>query len=87
MRALETGRPMVRSTNTGVSAFIDYRGRITEATDQFKTQSITRDITGRNGVTPFYYFFKVQGALAVLILLSLLIFVYKVSRANNRITP
>ncbi len=86
MRALETGRPMVRSTNTGVSAFIDYRGRIIESSDQFKTQSITRDIVGRTGVTPFYYFFKVQGWVAVLILLALLIFVYRVSHANNRIT-
>jgi len=87
MRALETGRPMVRSTNTGVSAFIDYRGRIIESSEQFKTQSITRDIVGRTGITPFYYFFMAQGALAVLILLALLIFVYKLSRANNRITP
>ena len=28
MRAAETGRPMVRSTNTGISAFIDAKGRI-----------------------------------------------------------
>jgi len=78
MRALETGRPMVRSTNTGVSAFIDYRGRIIERTDQFKTQSITRNMMGRTGVTPFYYFFKVQGGLAVLILAGLLFYAYRV---------
>ena len=83
MRALETGRPMVRSTNTGVSAFIDYRGRIIESTEQFKTQSITRDIVGRTGVTPFYYFFKVQGGLAILIFAVLLIYLYRVSRAHH----
>jgi apolipoprotein N-acyltransferase len=87
MRALETGRPMARSTNTGVSAFIDYRGRIIESSEQFKAQSITQDMVGRTGVTPFYYFFKVQGALAVLILLALSFFVYRVSHTNNRITP
>ncbi|MFB3059536.1 MAG: apolipoprotein N-acyltransferase [Gammaproteobacteria bacterium] len=77
MRALETGRPMVRSTNTGISAFIDYRGRIIESTEQFKTQSITRDMVGRMGVTPFYYFARVQGLLAALILVVLLIFVFR----------
>ncbi len=77
MRALETGRPMVRSTNTGISAFIDYRGRIIESTEQFKIQSITRDMLGRIGVTPFYYFARVQGPLAVLILVVLLIFVFR----------
>ena len=83
MRALETGRPMVRSTNTGVSAFIDYRGRIIETTEQFRTQSITRDMVGRTGVTPFYYFFKVQGGLAVLIFVVLLVFVISVSRTKT----
>jgi len=77
MRALETGRPMVRSTNTGISAFIDYRGRIIESTEQFKTQSITRDMVGRNGVTPFYYFARVQGLLAALILVILSIFIFR----------
>lgn len=77
MRALETGRPMVRSTNTGISAFIDYRGRIIESTEQFKIQSITRDMLGRIGVTPFYYFARVQGLLAALILVVLLIFVFR----------
>jgi apolipoprotein N-acyltransferase len=77
MRALETGRAMVRSTNTGISAFIDYRGRIIESTEQFKTQSITRDMVGRMGVTPFYYFARVQGLLAALILVVLLIFVFR----------
>ena len=77
MRALETGRPMVRSTNTGISAFIDYRGRIIESTEQFNTQSITREMLGRMGVTPFYYFAQVQGLLAALILVVLLIFVFR----------
>jgi len=85
MRALETGRPMVRSTNTGVSAFIDYRGRIIESSEQFKAQSITRDIVGRTGVTPFYYFFKVQGGLAVFILVSQFVYIFRVSRPSTHI--
>ena len=83
MRALETGRPMARSTNTGVSAFIDYRGRIIKSTEQFKIQSITHDMVGRTGVTPFYYFFKVQGGMAIVIFAGLLFYVYRVSLTHR----
>jgi apolipoprotein N-acyltransferase len=77
MRALEFGRPMLRSTNTGVSAFIDHRGRIIDRTGQFKTQSITRTMQGRTGVTPFYYFARVQGILALGIIFSLLVYSFR----------
>jgi len=77
MRALEFGRPMLRSTNTGVSAFIDHRGKIIERSEQFKTQSITRSMQGRTGNTPFYYFARVQGILALLIILLLLFYYFR----------
>lgn len=70
MRALETARPMVRSTNTGRSAFIDYRGRILDATEQFKTQALSAQVQGRSGSTPFLYFAAAQPYLAILILLA-----------------
>ena len=68
MRALETARPMVRSTNTGRSAFIDHRGKILDATEQFKAQTLTADIQGRSGSTPFLLFAQLQPWLATLIL-------------------
>jgi apolipoprotein N-acyltransferase len=71
MRSLETGRAMVRSTNTGVSAFIDFKGRIIQQTEQFKTLSITQTMYSRTGITPFYYFAKVQHWIAGLILIIL----------------
>lgn len=69
MRALETARPMVRATNTGRSAFIDHKGRIMDATDQFKAQTLSAEIQGRSGATPFITFAKVQPYLAFLILI------------------
>ena len=77
MRALEFGRPMLRSTNTGVSAFIDHRGRIVERSEQFKTQSITQTMQGRTGSTPFYYFAGAQGYLALLIIFCLSYYWFK----------
>ena len=66
MRAQETERVVIRSTNTGVSAFIDHKGRVIAQTRQFATESITEVLQGRSGVTPFYYFGRLQGWLAVL---------------------
>lgn len=87
MRSLETGRAMVRSTSTGVSAFIDYKGRIIQQTEQFETISITQTITGRTGITPFYYFSKIQHWLATIILLPLLLWQLKQrhEKARNQV--
>lgn len=68
MRALETGRPMVRSTNTGITAFIDHKGKITQQTDQFKVESITSNVTGRTGQTFFVFIQPYQWILVLLIM-------------------
>jgi len=83
MRAQETERVMMRSTNTGVSAFIDHKGSVIEQSDQFKTQSITASVQGRVGVTPFYYFAKIQGILAVFILGVILLLCLICSRKSG----
>ena len=83
MRALETGRPMIRSTNTGISAFIDYRGRLIQKSEQFKIQSLTQNIVGRTGTTPFYTVAKIQGIVALLIIGGLLFSVIKIHRDNR----
>ena len=53
MRALETGRPMVRAANTGVSAVIDHAGRIVARTEQFTRTVLRTDIQPMQGTTPF----------------------------------
>ena len=83
MRALETGRPMLRATNTGVSAFVDHRGRVIRQSRQFSTESITEMVRGRSGVTPFYYFAGAQGIIAVFILATSLLVCGIQSRRNS----
>ncbi|MBT8435216.1 MAG: apolipoprotein N-acyltransferase [Gammaproteobacteria bacterium] len=73
MRSQETGRVMMRATNTGVSSFIDHKGRVIAQTGQFKTESITEVVQGRSGLTPFYYFAKIQPILAILPFVAVLI--------------
>jgi apolipoprotein N-acyltransferase len=53
MRALETGRWMVRATNTGVTAAIDERGRVAARLATFTHGIATSTIVPRSGLTPY----------------------------------
>jgi apolipoprotein N-acyltransferase len=53
MRALESGRMMLRATNTGVTAIIDERGRVSAVAPEFETVVLHGSIRGRSGSTPF----------------------------------
>lgn len=53
MRALETGRFMLRATNTGVTAIIDQKGRVISSLPEF-TQGILRgQAQAYSGITPY----------------------------------
>jgi apolipoprotein N-acyltransferase len=56
MRALETGRPMLRATNTGVTAIIDPDGRIVAAAPEFTTTRVSGEVRGHQGSTPYIVF-------------------------------
>lgn len=53
MRALETGRYMLRATNTGVTAVINTRGQVVKAAPEFTTATVTHTVPGYQGTTPF----------------------------------
>lgn len=53
MRSLEFGRPAVRSTNTGISAFIDADGSLLQTGRQFEPELMTMDVQPRRGTTPY----------------------------------
>ena len=53
MRTLETGRPMLRATNTGVTAAIDARGRVLARLDDHVAGSLDVRVQGTGGLTPF----------------------------------
>lgn len=53
MRALETGRPLVRATNTGISAFIDRRGRLAGSAPQFARTTLAGTVQPATGATPY----------------------------------
>jgi apolipoprotein N-acyltransferase len=53
MRALETGRYMLRATNTGVTAVIDTHGQVVAAAPEFTKATVTHTVPGYQGATPF----------------------------------
>lgn len=53
MRALETGRYLMRATNTGISALIDDQGRILDQLPQFVRGGLVGEVEPREGLTPY----------------------------------
>ena len=56
MRALETGRPLVRATNTGITSAIAHDGRELARLPWFTRGILEVEITGREGLTPYVRF-------------------------------
>lgn len=53
MRALEFGRPLIRATNTGITAIANHQGKITTIAPQFEQVVIKSDVKLVSGITPY----------------------------------
>lgn len=69
MRALETGRMMLRATNTGVTSVIGADGRIQSMLPQFEEGVLTAQVQGYAGSTPYVRW----GNAAMLVLTMLML--------------
>jgi apolipoprotein N-acyltransferase len=72
MRALEAGRYLLRSTNTGITAVIDPHGNVVERLPQFEPGVLTASVRGFSGATPYANW----GNAAVLVLCAGLLLGY-----------
>jgi len=68
-RALESGRYMLRATNTGVTAIIDARGKVLASAPEFTRATVSRMVPGYTGSTPYVRW----GNYAVLLLCATMI--------------
>ena len=71
MRALEFGRPLLRSTNTGITAAVDHKGQFIARIPQFEQQVLKADIMLVEGNTPYSIYGNAP--VYILALLSLLL--------------
>ena len=53
MRSIETSKPTVRSTNTGMTAYIDHKGTVKALLQPTKPGYMVAEVSGRSGQTPF----------------------------------
>ncbi len=64
LRALETARPMLRATNTGATAVINFDGTVSQVLPYLQQGELKAQVQGRQGITPFVRF----GNLGLLLL-------------------
>lgn len=73
MRALESARPQLRATNTGMTAIVMPDGSVSEVLEPFTRGAIVADVRGYEGETPFVVIgdYPVKAACILLVLLGL----------------
>lgn len=69
MRAVESGRPLVRATTTGISALADHRGRLLASGPQFVEYVLRGSVQPMQGMTPYARW----GNWPVLVLLTMML--------------
>jgi apolipoprotein N-acyltransferase len=83
MRALETGRAMLRATNTGMTAIIDPRGGVVAKLPQFTEGILTGEVRGYVGATPYVKFGNTPIVLASALLVALALIRSRVGRVRE----
>ena len=53
MRALELGKPLIRDTNTGITAIVNAQGEIVKRLPQYETGVLRAKVEGTTGKTPY----------------------------------
>lgn len=70
MRAMETGRPMLRATNSGATAVINEKGVVVAKLDAFTRGTLAADVQGYAGWTPYILLGNKPVVILALLLLS-----------------
>ena len=80
MRALESARPMLRATNTGITSIIDHHGVERSRLPWFTRGVLDGTIAGREGVTPYVRFGDGLAALFSALIVATTMFLGRRSR-------
>ena len=84
MRALENGRYMLRVTNNGITALVDYKGQIVQQLQRDTAAVLSAEVPIMRGLTPYHQY----GQAPFLITLGLLLTgLWLSSRQENHRKP
>ncbi|MGV0005232.1 MAG: apolipoprotein N-acyltransferase [Candidatus Porifericomitaceae bacterium WSBS_2022_MAG_OTU9] len=72
-RARETGRFVLRATNSGISAVIDPQARVLAQSQQFQAEVVTAEVNAMTGSTPYVVLGDAPMLLLALALIALLL--------------
>ncbi|MGJ8692969.1 MAG: apolipoprotein N-acyltransferase [Thalassotalea sp.] len=84
MRALEFARPLLRSTNTGITAAVDHRGQFINKLPQFEEAVLVSDIQLVEGKTPYFRYGNTSIYLLALICLILALISTRTTHQESR---
>ncbi|WP_291912704.1 apolipoprotein N-acyltransferase [Accumulibacter sp.] len=71
MRALETGRMMLRATNTGMTAIVDVDGHVQSVLPPFTRGALVGEVRGYSGATPYVRWGNWPAVVLALLLIAL----------------
>jgi len=75
MRAIETGLPVIRGTNNGITAIIDDKGRVINQIDRFQSNELAGAFLLENRNTWFREYGYWSLLILILVLLSVGLFI------------
>jgi apolipoprotein N-acyltransferase len=82
MRAIEAGRPMLRATNTGITAIIDHHGVERAHLPWFTRGVLEGSIAGRTGATPYVRFGDAIALGASLVVIAIALAALRLQRRS-----
>ncbi|MDN7127821.1 apolipoprotein N-acyltransferase [Pseudidiomarina sp. 1APR75-33.1] len=71
MRAIELGRPLIRATNSGITAMVDEHGDWLARAPQFESTTLSAKVPLVSGITP-YYLWGAYGTWLLAVLIAIL---------------
>jgi apolipoprotein N-acyltransferase len=82
MRALEFGRPLLRSTNNGITAIVDHKGNFIERIPQFKESVLKAEVPLVEGETPYSQWPRL--ILVMMMFIPIIVFTFRKTIANQK---
>lgn len=80
MRALELGRPLIRSTNNGITAIVNEKGDVVKAIPQFQETILESKVTSTIGITPYVHFGFILPGISTIAFFMIFVYLRKIRK-------